>query len=132
MTVDSPSRVHPSTETGRCGRALAPAGAVVAVAAVVGWVAPWVSPALAGPMDKPATVMARVLAHPDAALVASSRTLAWTTVSLAVCLLLARRARLSIYRALGPAALLATIVDARPGIRRRFIRAYRAGGRCGP
>ena len=121
-----------ATAPGRSARALAPAGAVVAVAAVFGWVAPWVSPALAGPMDRPATVMARVLTHPDAALVASSRTLAWTTVSLAVCLLLARRARLSIYRALGPVALLTTVADARPGLRRRFIRAYRAGGRCGP
>lgn len=74
--------------------------------------------------------LAAVLAHPDAALVAPDHVIAWTAVTLAVCVFLSRHAQIAIAR---PALLIA----ARPRTiakqlhSRAFLRAPRSGGLFG-
>src|SRR6185369_8566486 len=110
-------------------RTVATGGAVVAMAAILGMASPI---GLANSISKSenGVSLTSVMAHPDAALVAPSHVVAWTAVTLAVCIFLSRHAQVAIARP----ALLAV---RRPGARmqristRSFLRASRAGGLFG-
>jgi len=117
----TPSRSAPRT--------IAPGGAVVAMAALLGMASP---AGLASSIANSETgaSMARVLAHPDAALVAPSRVIAWTSVTLAVCIFLSRHAQIAIARPALAMAFSRRMVALRP-VSRTFLRASRTGGLYG-
>ena len=110
-------------------RTVAACGAVVALAAILGMASP-IGLANSITKSESAIALTGVMAHPDAALVAPDRVVAWTAVTLAVCIFLSRHAQIVIAR---PALLIADRsrdVSTRL-TSRSFLRASRAGGLYG-
>ncbi len=119
-----------TTRMSRSGaRAVATGGAVVAMAAILGMASP-INLATSMSGAEPGAGLTSVLAHPDAALVAPDRVVAWTAVTLAVCIFLSRHAQIAIAR---PTLLVAG--RPRPVVKqlvsRSFLHASRAGGLYG-
>lgn len=99
------------------------------MAAILGMASP-ISLATSMSTSEPGVGLTSVLAHPDAALVAPSNVLAWTAITLAVCVFLSRQARIAIAR---PTLLVAG--RPRPAAKqfasRSFLRAARNSGLYG-
>ena len=110
-------------------RTVATGGAVVAMAALLGMASP-IGLANSISESEAGVGLAGVLTHPDAALVAPSHVVAWTAVTLAVCIFLSRHAQIAIAQ---PTLLVAgrprTFV--RQFSSRTFLRAPRSGGLYG-
>lgn len=117
------------TTTRAAVRPVAAGGMIVAMAAVLG---------MAGPIDLASSMvnpdaavgMARVLSHPDAALVAPSHVVAWTSITLAVCIFLSRHAQIAIARPVRLHLALRSVTAPRFQFR-PFIRTCRTGGLYG-
>jgi len=131
------SQTHSQIEAGewqnrvpRTGqRTVTAGGAVVAMAALLGMASP-IGLANSISESEAGVGLAGVLTHPDAALVAPSHVIAWTAVTLAVCIFLSRNAQIAIAR---PALL--TLRQPRARVKqltsRSFLRASRSGGLYG-
>lgn len=128
MTQESKSVITATVSIER-SRTVYAGRAVVALAALLGMASPI---GLANSMADTETGggLAAVLTHPDAALVAPSNVIAWTAVTLAVCVFLSRHAQVAIAR---PALLVAgrPCAFVKQFSSRTFLRASRAGGLYG-
>lgn len=129
MLEADPNEVSHLQAARPAARTVATGGAVVAMAALLGMASP-IGLANSFSESETGVGLAGVLTHPDAALVAPSHVVAWTAVTLAVCIFLSRNAQIAIAR---PALL--TLRQPRARVRRlssrSFLRASRAGGLYG-
>ncbi|MCZ6699947.1 MAG: hypothetical protein O7D94_13520 [Planctomycetota bacterium] len=114
-------------------RSNVPAGAIVAVAALLGFAGSVSASDAFKSADRAVIGIARSIAHPGDALIASSRSIGWAAAALIILLWLGRRfpiaiSRLRRDRRVARAACPAVL----PALRRSCSISYRSGGLYGP
>lgn len=114
-------------------RSNAPSGAVVAVAALLGFAGSVSATYAFESADRAVAGIARSIVHPGDALMASSRSVGWAAAALVVLLWLGRRFPIAISRLRRDRSVVPAVCPAfLPALRRSSSISYRTGGLYGP